>query len=386
MKYEKGMKQPELAAAIPNALQEYSVNGEAWRCHRFDLLALEFGLTSPKELELFHEIAIRRARGWMMVRRLFGLAPMVPPANAELDDLRLWERGELLSALGLTKGQLQEELDAVRGAFGRHGDTETGRRGDGETGSLRPDAPAPRHADTFHFAQEDLLARHGFSMRFSTREEGAWFAQRVKDYELILKEKFATVLARNALMTELRIRQLDDLLNDAEKCKPGLTEWKNVLKLRSDLDRSYQDALTQLKVICPWAGAVAGKHSFQGVLSDVTQAIQEFAGKGDTRLVDGIFTMTEILVECRRSTQMPEPRYRAGLVVFLNAAKAGLWDPNWNPGRAGQAYMTPGQLKKLDGAWKAALVAAGDEEGEAAPDLEVEGAAGEYPLIEEVKA
>jgi hypothetical protein len=115
---------------------------------------------------------------------------------------------------------------------------------------------------------------------------------------------------------------------------------------------------------------VAGKFAFNAVLSDITRAVQEYCARNDTRLIDGIFTATEILVECRCSVQAPEPRYRAGLIVYLNAAKAGLWDRHWQP-----PFEFPA-LKRLDAAWKAAALAAGEESK--TPDLEQDGPAGEY--------
>jgi hypothetical protein len=69
-------------------------------------------------------------------------------------------------------------------------------------------------------------------------------------------------------------------------------------------------------------------------------------------------------VEMRQSQQIPEPRYRLGLVAHVNAARAGLFDPNWRP------MFTDRQLKKLDAGFKEALVRVGEDAGEGLPDLE----------------
>jgi hypothetical protein len=345
------------------SLVEFTVDGAPWLCQRFNLLATEIPLQQD-QLALFHSVAISKPRGWLIVRRLFGIWPVVPPSGTDTDDLRLWQREELREALGLTRPQLQAELDAVRGAWQGVKPKEEEVRGQ------RSEVREPRAE--FEFPDSELLKRHGFGIRFQNSEEAAWFAQRVRDYEKVLNEKFASGLARNALMTELRIYQIDAFLNDSGLCKTGCNEWKTNLKLRQELDSNYQDQIAQIKELCPWAGAIAGKFTFTGTLSDVTKAVQEYAARNDTRLIDGIFAATEILVECRRSTQAPEPRYRAGLVVFLNAAKAGLWDPNWKP------PFEPPKLKQIDAAWKAALAAAGDEAGEKVPDLEQDGPGGEY--------
>lgn len=350
------MKQPELNPA----LIEYRADGELWRCNRFDLLAAEMPVKAD-QLPAFHGVAITKARGWLIVRRLFGMQPVIPPASMDLDDLRIWQREELRESLSLTRAQLQAELDAVRGAWL------------GVLKTMAPPVPAPEkreHREEFVFTDDDLLQRFGFTMRFTNMAERAWFTQRVRDWEKVLNEKFATVLARNALMTELRIFQLDSFLNDPEKCKTGESNWTNSLKLRQTLDENYQGQISQIKELCPWAGAVAGKFAFNAVLSDISRAVQEYSARNDTRLIDGIFTATEILVECRYSVQAPEPRYRAGLIVYLNAAKAGLWDRHWQP-----PFEFP-VLKRLDAAWKATALAAG--EPTKIPDLEQDGPAGEY--------
>jgi hypothetical protein len=360
--------QMPLAAQPPRelpALVEYTVDGVAWRCSRFQLLAAEFPVTHG-QLPLFHAVAGAQERGWLLVRRLFGLQPVQPPQDVSLDDLRLWDREELRAALGLSRPQFQAELDAVRGAW-------QGVKPREEPENPKSEVRSPKFE--FDFPDSELLRQHGFVLRFQSVDEGAWFAQRVRDYEKILNEKFSAVLARNALMSELRIHQLDDLLNDGERCRAGSTDWKTNLKLRQELDKNYQDQIAQIREVCPWAGAIAGKYAFTGQVSDLTAAYQAYYGRGDTRLIDGILTATEVQVECRRSVQASEPRYRAGWVVHANAAKAGLWDPNW------KSPFPPGLLKCLDEGWKVAFVSASDAAGLKVPDLEQDGPGGEYDAL-----
>ena len=76
------------------------------------------------------------------------------------------------------------------------------------------------------------------------------------------------------------------------------------------------------------------------------------------------------------SVQLPLPKYRAGKVVYLNEARAGLWDPKWQSG------LTHGLVKRLDKTWAEAYAAAAREAGDPLPDLEKEGAEGEYPELQ----
>lgn len=365
---EKVESRKHKADAPAAALQEYQVGGEAWRCARFDLLAAEFTIT-PDQLALFHGVLSAQDRGWLMVRRLYGLQPVLPPATMPGDDLRTWSRAELRAALGIRPAQLQQELDALRGQWlGLVGP----KPAPDPEAPASPAAPAAPKQDLFE--PDPRLLAYDLPVTFESRAEHDWFVKRVGDYEKILQDRLARGLAVNALMMELSMRRLDCYLNNDKLCHVGREDWRAHTKLRQDLDGNYQKQIEQIKKLCPWAGAVAGDYAFAGVMSDVTKAIHDYESRGDTRLIDGIFTATEILIECRRSGQASAPRYRAGLVLFANAARAGLFDPRW------QSPFQPAALKKIDLAWQAACVAA--SEGERLPDLVADGPAGEFdPLM-----
>lgn len=369
-KLGQGGSTPPPATPSASALQEYQVGGEAWRCARFDLLAAEFPVV-PEQLALFHGVMAAQERGWLILRRLFGLQPVLPPATLSPDDLRTWSRAELRAALGLRPQQLQQELDALRGQW-------LGLVGPKEAPPAAAAAPPPSSAAPKQdlFEPDARLLAYDLPVTFESRAEHDWFVKRVADYEKILQDRLARGLAVNALMMELSMRRLDCYLNNDALCHVGREDWRAHTKLRQELDGNYQKQIEQIKKLCPWAGAVAGDYAFAGLMSDVTKAIQDYEARGDTRLVDGIFTATEILIECRRSVQAPAPRYRAGLVLFANAAKAGLFDPRW------ESPFEPAALKKIDLAWQAACVAA--SEAERLPDLASDGSAGEFaPLAPE---
>jgi len=317
---------------------EFRYEGQAWRCGRFDALTAEFEVKA-EELAEFVQAAHVNERGWLVTRRLFGIQPLVPPPTTSLDDLRPWTRPELQEALGLTRKQLGDELNAVRGAWQ----------------ALRPkEAP-------------------GFALKFGSSAEKAWFCQRVQDYSKTLNEKFAAVLARDTLITELRIYQLDALMNDPDKCKPGDSQWHTNLKVRQALSERYQKLLAQIKELCPWAGAIAGKYNFGGSLGDVTKAIQEYKARGGTELIDGIFTLTEVLIDCRTSVQNPVPHYSAGFVLFATEAKAHLWDFRWAP------ELHHAGLRHVREAWTQAYQASWEADGaKKLPDLNADGPEGEY--------
>lgn len=369
LKLGEKAKAPVARAMVDQGkLVEYVVEGQQWLCRRRDLLAAELGKEiSQNELAEFHLMIRGQERSWLIVRRLFGMMPVIPPQGYPLDDMKVWDRQALQEQLGITRQQLQAELDAVRGAW-------VGLNGaNGSEGAEL--APPPPPTEQLVFTDDEVLKKYGFKVVRGTVEDAAWFAERVRAMVPLLEEKLTSVLARNMLMTELQMHQLDEFLSDPEKSKLGTGEYRSNQKQKQELDKTYREQIQQLAKLAPWFSEVTGKHAFRDVLSDITRAIQEYHARGDTKLIDGMFTALEVKVECRRSVQA-SVRYRAGLVVWVNAAKAGLWDPNW------KGNIPNAQLKKLDEAWRRAWNDL--NASEPIPDLEKEGKEGEYaPLTQE---
>lgn len=357
-------------------------DGETWRVSRMDLLRAEW--PEIQDLVELHTRISRDARRWMVVRRLFGVGPLIPAHASDPDDLRTWGREELGAALGITQAQLQAELDAVRGLM-------MGAASAAAAPSTEPASPPPvfdaSGAAQLPFADSTLLERYGFSpskfdvigrAHSENRLEQEWFCRRLEEWAKPLEDRMAGALARSALDNELHIRRAE---SEISRHPFGSKEYVAFLRIKGDLEQRYQEQLIKLNEVAPWMGAVSGKQGFVGAVSDLVKAHQEYYAEGTNALADGIFAATEIQVLMRRSLQVPEPQYRCGLVVHLNAAKAGLFDPQW------RSKFKPAQLRKLDEAWRAASVAAG--EAEVLPDLESEDPVkGEYEglFVPEVKS
>jgi hypothetical protein len=352
------------APAVAPTQVEYIFEGVAWRCGKFDLLVAELGEPNitAATLAVLQGALVDKGRAWLIVRRLFGIMPVLPPPSMSPDDLKSWTRGDLRDALGITAANLKDDLDAIRGLWGKI-------------------APVPVQASVTPpprkslFSEQELLKKFDFRLKFADQEEEAMFVKRVRDFEKLLEEKMTTGIARNTLVTELQLRRVDERLSDTDKYVPGGSEWKSAMGERAKLSATYDGQMEALNKLAPWSSVITGKYNFQGVVSDITAAMQAYYANNDHALVDGIFTATEIEVECRRSIQAKEPRYRAGLVVSLTEAKAGLWDPNF------KSQFSPRQLAALDKAWKAAYVLEMDADGTVLPDLEKAGEAGEYPKL-----
>lgn len=368
-----GELRPVAPTATRSAVAEFAAkDGTRWRVARFDLLAAEFGMGERALPDFLEAMTARPTRAWLVTRRLFGVGPAVPAATSDLDDFRMWGREELQEALGLTRGQLQEEMGSARGIWL----AAQGRKEE----SAPAEAPPTGPAGELVFREEELLARHNFPEKTfqvagraaeENRRERDRFAARLGEWRKILEHPACASLARQALLTELQLWRLEaEMLS----MRPGAEGYAGLSKLNVTLQAEYREQVEQIDNKVPWLGAIAGKLAFKGVVTELTEGIRRYkAGKG-TELIDGIFTATEVQVMLRRSVQAPEPMYRAGLSVFLAASRAGFWDPNW------RGQFSARQLKAIDAGWKGAMAGeqAAEEGGEKLTDLEADGPAGEY--------
>lgn len=358
-------------------IQVYEVDGKSWRVSRFDLLEVEFEGITNDALAGFHEVQQRHPRAWIILRRLFGIQPMVPLAE-DPENCRVWGRRELCENMGITPKQLGEEIGVARARWQRAVAPEPETELEPAPG---PDPEAPPGELDFEGTNR-LLARHGFpEALFRTpgasdedvAAEMEWFAGRVRDFSKLLEHRLASSLARQTLLSELQLRRIETHMTQLHV---GGKNYIEVLRAKDGLQKTYADQLAQIDKIAPWMGAVAGKMNFTGVVSDLVRSYQEYYARDSNRLIDGIFTATEVQVLLRRHTHMEQPRYRAGLVAYLNAARESLFDPRW------RAMFSQGQLRKLDAAWADAHNRVAELDGEKPTDLESDDPAeGEYPPL-----
>jgi DNA-directed RNA polymerase subunit RPC12/RpoP len=109
--------------------------------------------------------------------------------------------------------------------------------------------------------------------------------------------------------------------------------------------------------------AVAGRVSFRGVISDLVVGHQDYYGNGDRKLMDKVFTATEIEWLLRAAVQV-EARFRFSLNLAIIDCINGLYDPNFRP------RLKPRVLKQMDAASKAVLDAGRAASGDKLVDLE----------------
>lgn len=387
----------------PPRVLEYKplTSADLWRVERFDELAAEFlGYTDPsvtggagqevsavkprawsQEMAWFHAFASEYTRPWLLVRRLYGVSPLIPDVHAHPDDLKVHTRGELAGAMGLELKQLQEELDTLRTvwqAAQQQKERETGAAG--QTGQASDQSAAPgRKAGAELELDDKILARFHFPAKMfdvmmwdpinkterarsaeENRAERDWFCDRLKQWEKMLSDRMGGAIAREALLNELYLRRLSA---EMTVVSPSQTKYKELYNIKRSIEAQYQEQLDKLQKAFPEM-AIAGRVSFRAVISDLTLGHRQYYGYKDRRLIDKVFTATELEWMTRTSQQVPVPRYRFGLSVAIVEAIHNLYEPDF------RSQFKPAVLKELTNGFNEAVMRMRQAENKPAVDLE----------------
>jgi hypothetical protein len=366
-------------------------SGEKWQVEKAEDFIIEFGLpphlSAESQMVQFHELGLKHSRPWLICRRLYGIGPMILPADADPDDFRPSSRAQICEDFGLQPDELQAELDALRTLWLQL--LESNQRTE-TPAQAQPEKPKVELA----FGDE-VLREFGFEERMfkvmvynpetktetprspeDTRLEREWFCKRVTEWRKMLEESGGATLARAALINDLYLRRFDQEL---AVLAPSSKKFEDLYKSKRQIEQQYQEQLKDLQEMFPEM-SIASKVSFHAQISDLNKAHRDYYGNGDKRLVDKIFTATEIEVLLRMSVQATEPKYRFGLNIALVEAIHGLYDPNWRP------QFKPSVLKKLDAGFKRAVVEMREAQNEPLVDLDKgvrPGEGDDYPDLKE---
>jgi len=348
-------------------LPSLSGPGEIWRVEKWELFRAEFPDVTKEQLPEFHSRISQSPRTFTVVRRLFGIFPLNLPVSGDPEDYRLWNRAELKERIGISDEELNSELEAARFAV---------RPSPAPTAvTVSPEASPPRE-----LIEEDdrLLHRHGFAESMfnvagrapeDRAAEKTWFCARVREWDKLLSDRVAQRLATQALFNEMRLRRSESRLCQLDIDSKDYIRYSRMV---SELEESYERQLQSLDECAPWFNVTGKQMNVTGAIAELIRGIQEFQSDGSNKILDGVFTALEIQVLLRSSQQVPTPRYRLGWVTYINESKQWLWN------RDAQAQFRPTDLQKLDAGFKEGVRVFTEENGLPVPDLEADGAAGEY--------
>jgi hypothetical protein len=325
----------------------------------------------------FHDASARFPRSWLVARRLFGVSPLIPPADAKPEDLVCWARSQVAAQLGSTEAQVKDELTALRGRWKASTDPVK----ELAAGLAAPSAAEPSAPPTEFFAEEKLLEEFDFPedmfefeweeklgkevrtvgrTKDAQRRERNWFIKRLGEMQRMLREPRSAPLARQAIMNELWLRRYEAQMH---RLNPVSSEGVSMSKRIMETQSAMKEQLDELDDMFPELG-LASKVKFRAVISDFIAAVRDYYAKEDNRMINYLGTAPEISVLMRQNQQAPTPQYRGDIALTAQEAAAGLFDPNF------RSQLKASELKKYREGVTAGIMKVREDSGEPLIDLE----------------
>lgn len=341
-----------------------------WRVERFDLLTAEFDLTADgpaesrwkRSMEFFHIALCGHKRQWHIIRRLFGVMPLLPASDATPDDLRCHTREEICAELGISDKDMVAELVAAKAVHGLQSK---------KAEEKKAPAKLPMGLGEEDESGADILRKIGINEAVFAGDEDTrkWFVEQAKGWKTALDEPMSSTLAAQCLMNGIELRKIRKELSGLSITSENYSSTKRLMEA---MEERYEKQMAAVAKMCPWIGQVDGKISFKGTLSELIAGYREYYASGDNRLLDRVRTAGEIEVDHRRSQQAPHIRYRLGQTLYIIEAMHNLHDPNF------RSQLDQRKLAKYDQIWRRVAEESADELGEPIPDLRKDGPEGEY--------
>jgi hypothetical protein len=357
---------------------------EPWRVRQFAELASEISNLTGDDLADFHEFAnTKHPTAWLMCRMLYGISPVIPKSTVDSDYLKEFSRLEIETKLKVTAGQCDVQLARLSATWSQRPKTPVVKESLTVATAVKQEpvevfTPPDTTDGILSDEQRARILEYGFSLemfnvggRSETQKlaEMMWFAGRLEELRKVFEEPMVKSTARMAVLNELQLRRADDRMSITEF---GSKEFMALQDTKGQIETIYAKQWAQLEEMCPHAKAASTRVSVAGVVSDWIDGYAKFISNGDNSILDGLFTAFEIQVENRQSEQS-EVRYRPGLIVAINDARQGLWDPTW------KRSIPMAQLQVLDDSYRKAQKEFNEKHSVILPNLEADGPGGEYP-------
>lgn len=372
---EKNVQMDLTPQKIPAFAQYESGDGADWRVDRWPLLAEKFELKSS-DLSNWHLAFAGQGRVWVVLRRLFGVFPLL---GAEADDYKQWDADSLSKELGVSKAKLEEDLDAAdeywrktrkemeftekadratkvkRLAKDKSAETKTG---EGSGKQVKVVVPGREDEDFSGIsslyrnlsddAVDNVLLSYGFS-----HVKGSELRLAVADRCLSLVTQFeqanTRAMARQLVNAEIsmegyerilvtlrnRVAELEDedTVDDATKTEQMRVLAGDMEKFETrmgKISKAYNDLLTEIGA--DEKDLQEQKREAVNQLGFFTEACRRYHATGDKHLIDGVFTAEEI-EWLLKPTKLRDPQYRPDFsaLIFEAMKSENLWDPEYKP-------------------------------------------------------
>lgn len=333
--------------ATSSYLEYRAPSGDLWRLEDAAAMMQEFGLERASALPGWHGYMAGQGQPWEILRRYFGLAPTLAPA----DEAGVWPVERIQKQFGLSFNQVESAMDAAVAHWRQRtliadivavGKSESAEA-DGSTGAAetlgvsrafdRINALTPERID-------EILESHGFD-DVADPIERRIAANRLIEFDDLLVEPGSRFTTTTAIRMELDVAFLNRRLSKlrAEASIDNNSQTKTVRELVKERDA----AMTQLGKVMEQLGATQSHRptaqarvAFQDCVGFLVHAVQDYYADGDRALIDGVYTASEINFLLTPVAERP-CQYDPQMVIESFHAQATLWETDFKGHRVNQA-------------------------------------------------
>lgn len=393
-----------------------------WKIDRFEELSSEFCVKENQIVDFHVVCSVLPGRSWEMLRRLYGINPVVVPINSDSSFLVPQSKIEIATALDMNEDQFDGELLVARMAWDKWLRENSSPRKhihkkEPKIKQKKPNPeaisiPVPQNIDpqnedvstpvlpqTYHSKKtsdiastynlpplppekEALLKKYSFTNTIfngaSSLEdaiaERAWFIDRIDQTQKIFDEALVASLMRQAINNELILRRLDTKIFTEDV---GSIKFEDLQKTKKSIEREYREQWSSINALCPWANELQRKVSLTGSFSDIILAVRDWYSDKNNERLNGLHTAYQIQILLRDAEQHPI-RFRLGQEMAMLEAMHpdALWDKDW------RRRLTPKMCKCLDEGFREGYSKVRELLGIQKPDLlSDDPIKGEYPPL-----
>lgn len=324
--------------------REYETdNEEFWRINAWTRLKTRFELDdSDDQLALFHTFMAKRSDAWQIIRRHYGIYPLLSGTE---DSKEGGDIPAIARDLGTTQAQVEREIAAAAEAWILAKARANLREELNASSSTLDALTRYSYADGLNDQQvEDLLKAYDFNL-IKDPAFRLEIAGRLLSLSNYLTQPNTRTQARNVIRQEIRLHGLNNLqMSFQSKLEEELSKEvsaKNPETIQASIDnieKQIADAAETHAKLLKAIGAdeidqTHAKKQFTGDILYLIESCRKYESDPANFKLDGIWTAEEIDWLLDPTAEGRDPQYRPDIAIRMADAlrPENLWDPDYRP-------------------------------------------------------
>lgn len=362
---------------------EYSLaNGDVWRVESGRELREDFVINGA-DPEILAEVvrwhgalstvgnsSEYSSQAWKVLARKYAVTPLFGQEDPE--ELRPWSHEHIAERFAIQSAQVQHIVVESRSFWMKWRNAHSTE----EEKAQRPQVDLSGKLETS--LVDALLKREGFD-DVRDPEERAFIGRRIIELEDQLalgnqRTMVVSLIRQEAMITFVIDRAIQACRNEIVRADTALRSSQNeqdrLLKLvegRNKMQAALRESMKDLGLGDETTDENKRRIGFQNTISGMVAAVAAYEQRGDTALIDGIFTANEIRIMTEPFDVRPQ-QYRPDLIVTVPEAIEHLFDPDF------KMPSLPAHIAlRLRKGFEQGLALARAENGETIGELDPEG-------------